>query len=307
MTTNSGLQNGNDVALVPKGLEKTVEFLQEQLDSPSDYYCELVSECLAEVRRFQERYNELLTVMMAAAMEIQEHWDAHCDKDGYGPVNLMHRLEAGLTGGGYACTPKQYLELIAERDRIARRAAHLHDMLRLVLPLAKGYAYEHDVGSNQRYVDEAQAALEAEMTSDKLANPHEEVTLEELCIASSAGDLLDLHQQQRVCEALTFSERQRAVLYSVLNRVLEALVDDLASGFTDELLDAINTSIALIDKASDLSEDAKSFESNTGEKEKQKQNIYGCNNPDTCPWHGHNTGSDRRQDDSAAKLLGEGG
>lgn len=31
--------------------------------------------------------------MMAAAEEIGAHWDAHCDADGYGPVNLERRLK----------------------------------------------------------------------------------------------------------------------------------------------------------------------------------------------------------------------
>jgi hypothetical protein len=38
----------------------------------------------------------LLTVMRAAAAEISEHWDAHCDAQGLGPVNLMRRLEHGI-------------------------------------------------------------------------------------------------------------------------------------------------------------------------------------------------------------------
>lgn len=38
----------------------------------------------------------LKTVMIAAAEEIQEHWQAHCDDGGYGPANLMRRLENGL-------------------------------------------------------------------------------------------------------------------------------------------------------------------------------------------------------------------
>lgn len=39
---------------------------------------------------------KLKTVMVAAAEEIQAYWDAHCDADGYGPVNLMRRLEEGI-------------------------------------------------------------------------------------------------------------------------------------------------------------------------------------------------------------------
>lgn len=39
------------------------------------------------------------------------------------------------------------------------RVDALEDALILVLPLAKGYASEHDVGSNQRYVEDAVRVL----------------------------------------------------------------------------------------------------------------------------------------------------
>lgn len=50
----------------------------------------------AELRRLHEENRRLKTVMVAAAEEIAEHWDAHCDGEGYGPVNLMRRLEEGI-------------------------------------------------------------------------------------------------------------------------------------------------------------------------------------------------------------------
>lgn len=60
-----------------------------------------------QVQALVDRINELegdnanyCTVMMAAAVEITEHWDAHCDSEGYGPANLVRRLEN--------CYPSQY-------------------------------------------------------------------------------------------------------------------------------------------------------------------------------------------------------
>lgn len=47
----------------------------------------------------------LLDVMMAAAVEIDSQWEAHCDDEGYGPVNLMHRLESGISTE-YGYVPK---------------------------------------------------------------------------------------------------------------------------------------------------------------------------------------------------------
>lgn len=32
-------------------------------------------------------------IMKAAAVEIEEYWVAHCDQDGYGPINLLDYLE----------------------------------------------------------------------------------------------------------------------------------------------------------------------------------------------------------------------
>lgn len=49
----------------------------------------------------------LKTVMIAAAEEIDAHWEAHCDSQGYGPSSLMNRLEKGIpsqygyTAGGF--------------------------------------------------------------------------------------------------------------------------------------------------------------------------------------------------------------
>ena len=44
----------------------------------------------------QKEIENLKSVMVAAAEEISKHWDAHCDEEGYGPVNLLRRLEAGI-------------------------------------------------------------------------------------------------------------------------------------------------------------------------------------------------------------------
>lgn len=50
----------------------------------------------AEIARLQAECENLRSVMIAAAEEIHEYWDAHCDAEGYGPANLMRRLEEGI-------------------------------------------------------------------------------------------------------------------------------------------------------------------------------------------------------------------
>ena len=62
----------------------------------------------AELRRLHEENQRLKTVMIAAAEELAKHWEAHCDAEGYGPVNLLRRLEKGIaaeygyTAGSFA-------------------------------------------------------------------------------------------------------------------------------------------------------------------------------------------------------------
>lgn len=48
--------------------------------------------------------SQMRETMAAAAEEISEHWDAHCDSEGYGPVNLQRRLEGpyGVNYPGYS-------------------------------------------------------------------------------------------------------------------------------------------------------------------------------------------------------------
>lgn len=73
----------------------------------------------------QSRIFELQEVMVAAAEEIKSHWDAHCDKDGYGPVNLIRRLETalgcnypGYSAGEFAKMQSEIEHLRAERSRL---------------------------------------------------------------------------------------------------------------------------------------------------------------------------------------------
>ena len=51
-----------------------------------EYYC----------FQLEQQSEHLKTVMIAAAEEISKHWDAHYDDEGYGPVNLLRRLESGI-------------------------------------------------------------------------------------------------------------------------------------------------------------------------------------------------------------------
>lgn len=81
----------------------------------------------AEVDKLQSEIENLHSVMVAAAEEIHEHWQAHCDEDGYGPANLMHRLEKGIPAE-YAYKAGDFERLMKERDAaVARLDAAVRD------------------------------------------------------------------------------------------------------------------------------------------------------------------------------------
>jgi hypothetical protein len=70
----------------------------------------------------KQKIKNLQTVMIAAAEEIQKHWQVHCDAEGYGPTNLMHRLEQGI--------PAQYGYTAGAFERQDKRIKELEEALR---------------------------------------------------------------------------------------------------------------------------------------------------------------------------------
>ena len=74
---------------------QTAEQLATYLEA-DDGLTETCNVAAAMLRSQAAEIANLHTVMMAAAVEITEHWDAHCDAEGYGPVNLVRRLENGF-------------------------------------------------------------------------------------------------------------------------------------------------------------------------------------------------------------------
>ena len=71
----------------------------------------------SELAALRVENSSLKTVMVAAAEEIHAHWDAHCDAEGYGPQNLMRRLEEGIPSK-YGYTAGAFAALLAERDAL---------------------------------------------------------------------------------------------------------------------------------------------------------------------------------------------
>lgn len=79
-----------------QGAEEAEKRRQDTFDDAS----EIIQKQMKRIAELESEIKNLHTVMMAAAVEITEHWDAHCDREGYGPANLVRRLENGY--------PEQY-------------------------------------------------------------------------------------------------------------------------------------------------------------------------------------------------------
>jgi hypothetical protein len=84
----------------------------------------LIPQAAAELRRLHEENRKLKTVMVAAAEEISANWEAHCDSEGYGPANLMRRLEQGIaseygyTAGAFAKLERINAQLLEALEQI---------------------------------------------------------------------------------------------------------------------------------------------------------------------------------------------
>lgn len=92
------------------------------------------NQAAAELRRLHQENEKLRSVMVAAAEEIHEHWDAHCDEEGYGPANLMHRLERGIAAeygyqaGDFARLASANQELLEALQTVMGDASHGQNM-----------------------------------------------------------------------------------------------------------------------------------------------------------------------------------
>jgi DNA repair exonuclease SbcCD ATPase subunit len=71
-------------------------------------------------KSLHEEIENLQSVMVAAAEEIKEHWPAHCDEEGYGPANLMHRLEKGIAANYPGYKPGAFKYLQEENERLKK-------------------------------------------------------------------------------------------------------------------------------------------------------------------------------------------
>lgn len=93
---------------------------------------------LDEIDKAVQEIGRLRSLCDAAALEITDHWDAHCDDQGCGPVNLLDRLEQER-GGGYIdeFTVEHIKRTLEERDQA-------QDDFHQAMELARKYSAERD-------------------------------------------------------------------------------------------------------------------------------------------------------------------
>ena len=105
-----------------RGIEWAKSYASDGLNGAgSELYARWL-DTFKEAEALRGEISDLHTTMMAAAVEIQEHWAAHCDEEGYGPANLMHRLERGIASQ-YGYTARTLVMVEAERDALAAELA----------------------------------------------------------------------------------------------------------------------------------------------------------------------------------------
>lgn len=96
----------------------------DEYQRAADDAVDLIRQQAARIAELEAERDNLHTTMFAAAVEIQAHWDAHCDAEGYGPANLMHRLERGIASlYGYDAKTLQRVE--TERDQLRAEVERL--------------------------------------------------------------------------------------------------------------------------------------------------------------------------------------
>lgn len=102
----------------------------DEYQRAADDAVDLIRQQAERIAELEAERDNLHTTMLAAAVEIQAHWEAHCDAEGYGPANLMHRLERGIASlYGYDAKTLQRVE--TERDQLraeVERTSNNRDM-----------------------------------------------------------------------------------------------------------------------------------------------------------------------------------
>ena len=129
----------------------------------SDSYEKLAAQKAAIVAKDMDDNANPRTVMTAAAEEIQRCWSAHVDAEGYGPANLMRRLEQGVPAfytykaGDFAQMKTRIAELEAQLAEARELLTEIRDNEVNAQDEADKYLRNHDKSE----LSKVRVALEA--------------------------------------------------------------------------------------------------------------------------------------------------
>lgn len=89
-----------------------------------------LADARAALEQARAEIARLESICQAAATEIGDHWQAHCDAEGYGPINLLDRLR-GVNGGGYVSDAQRELvvRLRAALEQERAKVAELQELI----------------------------------------------------------------------------------------------------------------------------------------------------------------------------------
>jgi len=131
-------------------LTKEVTRLTAELEAEKLQAMESVLGVVEQRDALKDDIENLHTVMMAAAVEITEHWDAHCDAEGYGPVNLVRRLENGFPSR-YGYDSQTLIRAETERDALRAELAAEKLFSKQAMASVLGIAAQRDAARAELY------------------------------------------------------------------------------------------------------------------------------------------------------------
>lgn len=129
---------------------KRIAFPENVLSAMQSYADQQTKEANGKAARMAGYLHATQSMLIAAAEEIGEHWSAHCDAEGYGPANLMRRIEDGLQTlyPGYTMGEfKRLNDRVAELEKEVRRIAEIRD------------GYEKDMNELTKYAKDLESRL----------------------------------------------------------------------------------------------------------------------------------------------------
>ena len=108
----------------------------------------------ARVALLEQENKQLKSTMIAAAEEIALHWDAHCEEDGYGPSNLIQRLEKGIPAK-YSYSAGDFVRLESAVVQLSEYVESLVAQLYRVAPEHRHVECKYLLSEVQQYMEKS--------------------------------------------------------------------------------------------------------------------------------------------------------